>query len=298
MPAAAENQAKSRRKSQQRARENRRNHAAGVDAQRQVGGLATHDTTADHALGVLHRYSALALFDQDDEGHDGDHENKQQKDSDGGENAPGLGARLFVQVDDGARQADDDADEDDERHTVADTTFADLLAEPHDERRTSGQSQHGHQRKSDAWMIDQGLAVNRGAGRLQSRSNGERLDDTQRDCEITRVLGDFTPAQLALFLQALEVWEYDRHQLQDDRRGDVRHDAEGKDRHAAERAAAEQVEDAQGRALRLRKELVQHGVVDAGRRNVGANAINTQQSQREQDALPQIFDAEEIRHSL
>ena len=38
-----------------------------------------------------------------------------------------------IKVNDGARQADDDADENDERHAVADAALGNLLAEPHDE---------------------------------------------------------------------------------------------------------------------------------------------------------------------
>src|SRR5579862_8606626 len=297
-PAAAEDQTQSRREGQKRTGENRRNDATGIDAQRQVGGLATHDPATDYALGILHRNAALTLFNEDDERDHRNHQYEQQNDSDGSEDAPSLSAGLFVKIDDGARQADYDADKDDERHAVADAAFADLFAQPHDERGSSGEGQHGNQRKSQARVINQRLAVEGGAGRLQCGRDRERLNDTQRDGQVTRVLGDLAAAQFALFLQALEIREHHGHQLQDDRRSDIRHDTQGEDGHAAEGAAAEQIENAQGGTLRLLKDLIEYGAIDSGSRNVRTDPIDTQQRQGKEDALPQVFDAEEIRESL
>ena len=50
-----------------------------------------------------------------------------------------LRRRPFVEVCDAARQADDDAGEDEQRHAVADAALGDLLAQPHDERGAGGQ---------------------------------------------------------------------------------------------------------------------------------------------------------------
>ena len=41
--------------------------------------------------------------------------------------------------------SDDDGDEDDERHAVADTALSHLLTEPHDERTARGEGQYRHQ---------------------------------------------------------------------------------------------------------------------------------------------------------
>mgnify|MGYP003694031463 CR=1 FL=1 len=56
-----------------------------------------------------------------------------------------AGVHLLDRLDHRARQADDDAGVDDERHPVADAALGDLLAEPHDEARAARQRQHGHQ---------------------------------------------------------------------------------------------------------------------------------------------------------
>ena len=69
-------------------------------------------------------------------------------------NPPHALVRAFSnQVDDRARQADDDAGKDQQRHTVADAAFRDLLAEPHDECRTRGERQHGHQHEADTGLV-------------------------------------------------------------------------------------------------------------------------------------------------
>jgi hypothetical protein len=62
------------RKRHQRAREDHRNDACGVDPQRQVGALPAVDLSPDHTLGVLHRNPPLRPLHVDDEGDDEHHE--------------------------------------------------------------------------------------------------------------------------------------------------------------------------------------------------------------------------------
>src|SRR5216683_2935718 len=100
----------------------------------------------------------------------------------------------------------------------------------------------------------------------------------------------------ACVLEPFEVRKNDGHQLQDDRGSDVRHDAEGEDREAAEVAAAEEIEETQNRSRRLCKEPLQFRDVDPRRPDVRANAIHRQEGQREQYAIPQVFDAEHVLH--
>ena len=71
------------------------------------------------------------------------------------------------------------------------------------------------------------------------------------------------------------------HQLQNDGGGDVGHDAQGKNRELAEVAAAEKIEEAQGRTLRLVEDALQLRDVDARSGNVRTNAVDRQQRQRE-----------------
>jgi hypothetical protein len=68
---------------------------------------------------------------------------------------------------------------------------------------------------------------------------------------VARVLGDLAPPGLAFLLQRLERGHHVGHQLHDDRRRDVRHDAQREDREARQRAAREHVEQAEDAALLL-----------------------------------------------
>src|SRR5262249_47440251 len=61
-PAMVQDQGDGRWKREQRASENRRNDAAGINAQGQVRRLAAHHAASDNALRILHRNPALAAF--------------------------------------------------------------------------------------------------------------------------------------------------------------------------------------------------------------------------------------------
>src|SRR5207245_11653844 len=93
--------------------------------------------------------------------------------------------------------------------------------------------------------------------RLERARDSQRLDDAKQDGQIARVLRDLAAAKLAFFLQALEVRKHHGHQLQDDRGGDIRHDAERENRKTAEVAAAEEVENAEHRGCGLSEDALQ-----------------------------------------
>ena len=129
---------------------------------------------------------------------------------------------------------------------------------------------------------------------LKRSRNGQGLDDAQYDGQVARVLRDLATTEFAFFRKPLEIGKHHGHQLQDDGRGDIRHDAERENGHAPEIAAAEQIEDAQNRAGSLIEQLVQHGGVDAGDGNVRTNPVHRQEGQREEHTIPQVFDAEHV----
>ena len=128
----AEDERDGSRKGQQRTGKNWRNDATGVDAQRQVRRLPAHNAAAHNTFRVLHRNAALSTFHKDDESNDGNHQGEEHDNGKRSENAPCASLKLFVKIEHGARQAYDDAHENDERHAIADTAFADLLTQPHD----------------------------------------------------------------------------------------------------------------------------------------------------------------------
>ena len=102
------------RKRQQRAGKNRRNHAAGIDAERKIGGLSAHNAAAHDAFRVLHGDAALRALHIDDESHNRDHQNEKEEQRDRSKRPPSAGAGLFVEIANRSRQPNHNAYEDDE----------------------------------------------------------------------------------------------------------------------------------------------------------------------------------------
>ena len=198
---------------------------------------------------------------------------------------------------DRAGQADDDAGEDDQRDAVADAALADLLTEPHDEGATGGQGQDRQQPEGPARTRHQGGAA-RSRRLLQEERDAGRLDDRHQHRAVARVLGDLLAAELALLRELLEVGPHHRQQLQDDRRRDVRHDAEREDGDPLEASARERVHEAEEGALHGRHELDQRLRIHPRRRNVTADPIDREQPESEHQALAQIRDREDIAQAF
>src|SRR6202035_2132985 len=264
-----------------------------VDPERQVGALAAVDLAAHDALGVLHRDAALRPLHVDDEGDDQKHEDEERHDLQQVE-AAALQAR--GRVADRRDDADDDAGEDDQRDAIADAALADLLAQPHDEGRAGGQRDDGHHPEAPPRVRHEGDAV--GVDALQADGDAGALDDRDGDRPVARVLGDLTPPQLALLGELLEVRPDDGEELQDDRRRDVRHDAERENGDAAQAATGEGVDEAQEGVLRLLHELEEGVGVDTRRRDVAADAIDRQEAEGEEDPLAQVRDAEDVAETF
>src|SRR5204863_7551306 len=111
----------------------------------------------------------------------------------------------------------------------------------------------------------------------------------------SRPLRDFTAPQLALFLQFFQCGNNYRHQLENDRRRNVRHDAKSENRHAANIAAGEHVEEAEDGSRLRREELGPLLDIDSGRKDLAAEAVYRQQPQGKQKPLAKIRYAEYVR---
>ena len=116
-----------------------------------------------------------------------------------------------------------------------------------------------------------------------SRPDGDRigLNLGEHDRAVARVLVDLLAARLAFFLELLERRRDRRHQLDDDRGGDVGHDAEREDRHALDGAAGQEIEHVEQAALLLLDLLGERGRIDAGHRDIGAEPRDDQRHRRE-----------------
>src|SRR5262245_4921236 len=76
--------------------------------------------------------------------------------------------------------------------------------------------------------------------------------------------------------------------LNDNRRRDIRHDVEGEDRHAPDRAAREHVEHAEDARLLLPEDVGERLGIDAGDGDVGSEPVDQERAEREPDALLEL----------
>ena len=133
------------------------------------------------------------------------------------------------------------------------------------------------------------------AASLQLPGDAERLDRSQDHGQIASPLGNLLTAEFAFFLQLGERLVDHGQQLQDDRRRDVGHDAQSKNRQTAELPAGEQVHEAQQTAFVLLEKLLQLVRIHTRRGNVSAQAVHRQQPKRKQNALAQVRNTKNVR---
>ena len=62
---------------------------------------------------------------------------------------------FLIDITDRLRETNDDAGEDDQRHTVTDSPFGNLFTKPHDEGGPSRQRDHRHQNEPDTGVDDE-----------------------------------------------------------------------------------------------------------------------------------------------
>ena len=128
---------------------------------------------------------------------------------------------------------------------------------------------------------------------LKGKRQQVTLENAQHDRRVARVLHDLLPA--AIFpRQPAELRNHRRQQLHHDRRADVRHDPERKDRAVFQRAAAEQIKQRGDRPppVRWLSEVRNHScktrLIDARRRDRSAQTHNHDHGQRKQNPPAQL----------
>ena len=102
---------------------------------------------------------------------------------------------------------------------------------------------------------------------------------------------------LALFSQLVDRLVNHAAELEDDRRRDVRHDAEGEDRELGERPAGEHVEKAQ-QAARLLGDVLMHGVaINAWNTDEHPDPIDREHPEGEDHTAPELRDLVKVTDS-
>ena len=164
----------------------------------------------------------------------------QRSDADRGEDQAAAAVQDGLAL---GRDARGDADEDQQRHAVADAAFGDQLAHPHHQRGASGHHQHDDDQGEDALVgddVERAALQQAAVGRQRHDAGG--LQDGQRNREIAGVLRHLGLAGLALLAQLLEPRDDDRQQLHDDAGGDVGHYAHREHGQLQQRTTGEQVD--------------------------------------------------------
>ena len=122
-----------------------------------------------------------------------------------------------------------------------------------------------------------GLMTNSGLA-LKRDGDARRLNRGQHDRQISRVGRDLAAPEFAFLGKLFQVRPHHRQQLQDDRRRDVRHDAQREDRSAGGSFLRKTDRGSRRRSLSsASKNCSQRLGIDAGRRDVRADAVNRQQ---------------------
>jgi hypothetical protein len=133
---------------------------------------------------------------------------------------------------------------------------------------------------------------------LEPHRNAHRLDGRQQQRQVAGVLRNLAAAELAFLRQALEIRPHHRQQLQDDRRADVRHHAQRKDRDARQAAPGEHVVEAEHRVLRLLRQNREGLRVHPGGRDVIADSIDREQPEGEQHPVAEVRDGKQISQAF
>ena len=204
---------------------------------------------------------------------------------------------VATEFDQGARHRGQDARHDQQADTVADTEFIDLLAKPHQKYSARGHRHHGHElpeeRQSaidEKTRLDERCIAHAGIG--EKRDVGPTLHDADYHRGIPRVLVDLLATRLPLLLQPLQRRPDGGEQLEDDRRGDVGHDPEPEDRRLRQLTGGKHRHRLQQRAdaPRLLGKRRHRLGVDDRQGHLPADAVDGEQSEREQNLLPQFGD--------
>jgi hypothetical protein len=172
-----------------------------------------------------------------------------------------------------------------------------LLSQPHDEDRSRGQGEHGQQLEPDSG-IGNDASTSRALQILQKNADAKGLDDADEQGPVTGVLGNLLPPELAFLGQPFQIRPDNLEKLQDDRGADVRHDAQGENRHPGHVPPGEQVDESEDRSLLSLPEFSQGSGTDPGVGNLGSDPVNGQQKQGENHPFPEIGNAEDVADTV
>ena len=128
------------------------------------------------------------------------------------------------------RQSCKDSDRDHQGNTITNTSFGNLLTQPHQQKRSSGQNQDCLQSISpDIIRTEEdqvpGKAREERFGFLPTKRHKETLSETKQNCQVATYLNDLA-APSFFTSHFTQTGQYSGQQLDDDGCADVWHDAQ------------------------------------------------------------------------
>ena len=141
-----------------------------------------------------------------------------------------------------------------------------------------------------------GAAQQTAAAVVEQERQRRRLQHRDGHREVAGPLGDLALADGPLLLPLLQLGDDHRQDLHDDRAGDVGHDAQREDGEVRQARAREelQVGEHATRLLGLALQRRDGVEIDARSRHVGAEPVEGEHAQREQDLVPEVGDPEHV----
>ena len=193
-----------------------------------------------------------------------------------------------------SREAGNDTNQDDEGDTIADTAVSDTLAKPHDEHRAGskddGQVSQGPKAQRKSGAVGSPVDLN-----LKIHQIGRSLKDEYKHRQQACVLVQFLTAALTFPLHFLEGRQDHTAKLDNDRRRDVRHDAQREYGCLREGAAREHIQKLHqtalvgkiGKSVDVRRRY-------AGEHNVAPQPVDEYQQECYEYSLAQLLDCPDV----
>ena len=195
-------------------------------------------------------------------------------------------SREFQRTANSRRQSGHDSGEYNYGNSVANAPLTHLLPKPHEEYRASDQRRNGRNAKSPAWINNHGKCPRLLS--LQGNRNTKRLKHRERNSAISRIPSNLSPSRFTLLSKLLQTRVNVRKELHDNGGGNVRHDANCKNRKSLERPPREHIEHVQYRSPLLIKQHLKRNGINSRNGNERTDSENNQRTKYEQQPLLEL----------
>ena len=273
-------------------------HAGVVKLERQILGTTLHHlAVAHHALGILHRDTALSLAHDNYEGHHEHHE------EDKGHHTQRTQRVHFSTLHhtglpchgESAGKCVNNVHGNDKGNTITHATLRNLVTNPHEEHGAGHDDEDSREREDDTGVHHQVISVEANGRGIAERLRQEvALNYSNDDGQDTGVLGHLLAAAF-LTQHLLPGGKHCAHELSHNGSRNVGHDTQSKDTALLQTTTGENRKNGskstQGTVAIIRglgNAAGKFAHINAGQRQVNAKAHNHNHGQRKEDTAPEL----------